>query len=362
VPPGSDGLVLRVCEDHWIFKTRRCRAVASSIRHSNVSTLIVMNSHTMTQDLLSLLSRGVCRRGGQWMPSPRVMLRLLGEAEGVPLIFATVALAGGHVFLQEMSDGLQSLDWSTLPLDCDCDPHVVTAGGGGEGAADGGGDEGTIAVAVDLTESEPEPGPPTDNVMASRPCVGDTSVVDVRTETTEDYAQTEAVVEMAFRAASHSSQSEHVLVKDLRQCQAAFVPELSFVATVGAGDDRKVVGHVMLTRVRIVVEAFDAGEHSSSLILALAPLSVVPDMQRKGVGKLLVTAAHNAARDMGFSAVIILGDPEYYSRFGYSALSRHGIKLPFSVPDEFCMGIELVDGALGGLQGGIVEYSPPFNK
>ena len=95
------------------------------------------------------------------------------------------------------------------------------------------------------------------------------------------------------------------------------------------------------------------------LSLALAPVSVLPSHQHKGIGGQLILKAHEIAKELGYESIILLGHPDYYPRFGYRKTSDFDIKLPFEVSEEHCMAIELIDGTLNEVSG-IVEYSKPF--
>ena len=92
--------------------------------------------------------------------------------------------------------------------------------------------------------------------------------------------------------------------------------------------------------------------------IALAPLSVRTDWQRKGLGKLLVAAGHRQARKMGYFCSMVLGNPDYYSKFGYEKASSYGIIAPFDVPDEYYMVCDL--GNTGDIPQGNVKYSDAF--
>ncbi|MEL6925065.1 MAG: N-acetyltransferase, partial [Bacteroidota bacterium] len=129
----------------------------------------------------------------------------------------------------------------------------------------------------------------------------------------------------------------------------AFVPELSLVAVL---DDR-IVGHILLTKVRIKneVESFEA--------LTLAPVSVWPEHQRKGIGGQLIEAAHRRAAALGYKSVVLLGHADYYPRFGYEPCSKYGVRLPFDAADENCMIVGLSANALEPLSG-LVEYPKAF--
>lgn len=93
--------------------------------------------------------------------------------------------------------------------------------------------------------------------------------------------------------------------------------------------------------------------------LALAPLSVMPEFQRKGVGSALIRQGLHNAKDLGYSSVIDLGHADYYPRFGFKPASSWNITCPFPTPDEAFMALELLPHALDGIAG-VVEYAPAF--
>jgi predicted N-acetyltransferase YhbS len=93
--------------------------------------------------------------------------------------------------------------------------------------------------------------------------------------------------------------------------------------------------------------------------LALAPVSVLPEMQGKGVGTMLIEQAHQKARELGYKSIVLLGHEKYYPRFGYQQADTFGINLPFDVPKENCMAVELTKGGLDGVRG-MVEYPKEF--
>lgn len=171
----------------------------------------------------------------------------------------------------------------------------------------------------------------------------------IRTETEADYKNVEDVVRQAFAGVEHSDQSEGELVARLRKSNA-FVSALSLVADI----NDVIVGHILFTKIEIVGN--DGKTHSS---LALAPVSVLPSLQRQGLGSALIEEGHARAKALGFTSVILLGHPSYYPRFGYKKASDWAITPPFDVPDDCFMAIELVDGALDGTQGR-VRYPPEF--
>lgn len=172
--------------------------------------------------------------------------------------------------------------------------------------------------------------------------------ITIRQEYKNDFGAVHRVIEEAFRTAPYSDQDEHYLVQRLRLSDA-FIPELSLVAE----KEGKIVGHILLTRIKI--------KDSSNIYesLALAPVSVLPAFQGKGIGGSLIREAHDIARNLGHTSIVLLGDEAYYPRFGYTQASAYGIELPFEVPKENCMVIELVTNSLKGKQG-MVQYPKEF--
>jgi len=122
---------------------------------------------------------------------------------------------------------------------------------------------------------------------------------------------------------------------------------LSLVAEVVG----RVVGHILFSDLPI------ATPRNIVAALALAPMAVVPEYQRRGIGSALVREGLDACRDAGHRIVVVLGHPEYYPRFGFSAELARPLASPFS--GDAWMALELVAGSLRGIVGR-VEYPPPF--
>jgi predicted N-acetyltransferase YhbS len=173
----------------------------------------------------------------------------------------------------------------------------------------------------------------------------------IRQEQVDDYDMTEKVVKSAFANAEYSDQKEHLLVSSIRKSNG-FIPKLSIVAT--DENNKKILGHILLSRIKIRRDDNDLIES-----LALAPLSVLPTYQNKGIGGLLITEALKKAKELGYNSVIVLGYPEYYPKFGFKQASIWGIKAPFEVPAEAFMAVELNENALNHASG-VVEYPSVF--
>lgn len=173
--------------------------------------------------------------------------------------------------------------------------------------------------------------------------------VHIRHEQKEDKDSVFKVVHEAFKTDQNKDPDEPYLVDRLRSSDA-FIPELSLVAEV----EDVIAGHILLTKIKII------NSHQKFDSLALAPVSVLPGYQRKGLGSMLINYAHERAKGLGHKSIVLLGHEQYYPKFGYEILAKYGISLPFDVPDENCMVIELEKGGLEGVRG-VVQYPDAFN-
>src|SRR5262249_15864834 len=124
---------------------------------------------------------------------------------------------------------------------------------------------------------------------------------------------------------------------------------VSLVAEVGG----EVVGVIVFSELAIVTE------RASIPGLALAPLAVLPSHQRRGVGSMLVIEGLRVCREHGHAIVIVVGHPEYYPRFGFSAACALPLKCRFGSGPSF-MALALADGALDNVSGE-VRYATPFD-
>lgn len=141
--------------------------------------------------------------------------------------------------------------------------------------------------------------------------------------------------------AAFGRDDEAVLVSALLDDPSAR-PSLSLLAWV----DGRPVGHVLCTAVAI---DGDAGPRAASI---LAPLAVLPDAQRQGVGRALIEAAAGRLAASGVRLLFVLGDPAYYTRCGFMPAMPFGLAPPYPVdPPEAWMVRALVPGALGTAAG-----------
>ena len=123
-----------------------------------------------------------------------------------------------------------------------------------------------------------------------------------------------------------------------------FIPELSLVAI----EDNKIVGYILFTKVKI-------GDYEE---IALAPLVVLPEFQKKGIGGSLIKKGHEIAKKLGYHYSIVIGSEKYYPKFGYVPAIKYGIKAPFQVDNENFMAVKLNNSIMEIKD--IVEYAKEF--
>ena len=164
----------------------------------------------------------------------------------------------------------------------------------------------------------------------------------VRPEGPSDYEVVRQVHNLAFMGSI-----EATLVERLRGTPGS----ISLVAAE-SGD---VVGHILFTAAKLV------GAGAGVRVAGLGPMAVSPNRQRCGIGCELVLHGLEACRRMGYEAVVVVGHPAYYPRFGFQRGSYLRLRCQFDVPDDVFMAAELQPGALSR-GGGEVRYAPEFSE
>jgi predicted N-acetyltransferase YhbS len=172
--------------------------------------------------------------------------------------------------------------------------------------------------------------------------------IKIRQEKPADYPAVFEIIEEAFRNLEVSNHQEQFFVERLRKSEA-FIPELSLVALL----ENKIVGHIILSKINI------KNDEREFQTLILAPVSVLPEFQNRGIGSQLINEAHKKATELGYTSVILVGHEDYYPRFGYKKAIVFGIKQPFDVPEENNLVVELVENGLNEVSG-MVEYPKYF--
>ena len=179
-------------------------------------------------------------------------------------------------------------------------------------------------------------------------CVLDKRMLEIRREQDSDRNEVFQIHQNSFQR-----DDEAQLVAKLRK-NSQFNPNLSFVVLV----NEKIVGHLLFTPVEV--------NYSSCLksvsSLALAPVSILSEYQRQGIGSKLIEYAINELKSQDFSSIIVLGHEHYYPRFGFIPAKKYQIRPSFPLANENCfMVLELKPQTLPINNGeGVVQYLPEF--
>jgi len=162
----------------------------------------------------------------------------------------------------------------------------------------------------------------------------------IRSEKTEDIDRIREI-----NISSFGEESEANLVAALRK---SGIPLISLVAE----ENNNVIGHILFSPVTI-------DDCTSISIAGLAPMSVLPQFQRKGIGSILAKEGLHQCKQAGYSAVVVLGHPEYYPRFGFIPSVIYGIRSEYDVPENVFMIMELTEDSLKDCHGK-VKYHEVF--
>ncbi|WP_455714486.1 GNAT family N-acetyltransferase [Anaerosporobacter sp.] len=167
----------------------------------------------------------------------------------------------------------------------------------------------------------------------------------IRLENEKDYRQTEELTRSAFWNVYNPGCNEHFILHELRR-KDTYLPELHYVAE----HKGKVIGSIVYCKGKIVDEYGKVHE-----VIGFGPISVNPEYQRDGIGSMLINHTKKRAKEMGFVAILICGNPDYYHRFGFRSASEYDITLSDGSSFDAFMVLELEEGALKELSGRYYE-------
>lgn len=171
--------------------------------------------------------------------------------------------------------------------------------------------------------------------------------MEIREEKISEYRETEQVVQEAFWNVYAPGCSEHYLVHRMRQCPG-FVPALDLVAV----EKGKIVGHVAN------VESYIAGDDGNRYqVLSLGPIAVLPQHQRAGVGSQLIAQVKRRGKQLGYRAILLCGDPAYYTKQGFEAAEMYRIRNGENQFADALLVCSLYEGALEQMAGIYYENS-----
>ena len=166
--------------------------------------------------------------------------------------------------------------------------------------------------------------------------------MNIRPEAKKDLPCIYNLIKIAFETAEVSDGNEQNFAEKLRKSED-YIPELALVAEE-AGE---IIGHIMLTR------TFVRGESSDFQTLLLGPIVVLLQWRKCGVGASLIRRGFETALSLGYSSVFLVGNPAYYSRFGFKPAIEFGVSNNNKIPNEFVLACELILDALAQVEGEI---------
>jgi predicted N-acetyltransferase YhbS len=169
--------------------------------------------------------------------------------------------------------------------------------------------------------------------------------INIRLEEEKGFRKVEFLTREAFWDLYRPGCCEHLIVHKMRNVPA-FVKELSYIAE----EEYSIVGSIIYSKAKIINDQTNEYE-----VLCMGPISILPSYQKKGIGSLLMTRSIERAKELGFKAVIIFGNPDYYKRFGFINAKNYNIKTSTCENFDAFMALELANGSLNGISGKFYE-------
>lgn len=181
----------------------------------------------------------------------------------------------------------------------------------------------------------------------------------VREEEKQDYRRVEEITRLAFSYPGRIERGgigcpyEHWMVNELRR-RDGILP-LSLVAIKKNDETEELVGHIICSKAEVRTE------NGVVTVLNMGPISVLPEYQRRGIGKALILAVIENAKKLGYGAILFFGRPEYYPQFGFEEASVFGVSDAEGYNYPSFMGMELIPGYLKEAKGGRFYESDIYN-
>lgn len=165
--------------------------------------------------------------------------------------------------------------------------------------------------------------------------------IKIRNELPSDYRKVEEITREAFWNLYCPGCNEHLIVHNIRNHED-FIKELAFVIEV----DGEVIGSIHYSKSKIISK--DGTEYGT---ITFGPVSVLPKLHRKGFGRALIEHSIQAAKSLGYKAIIIGGYPHHYETYGFVGAKKYNIALPDANYYTGIMALPLYETALDGVSG-----------
>ncbi|WP_370573202.1 GNAT family N-acetyltransferase [Methanomethylovorans sp.] len=169
--------------------------------------------------------------------------------------------------------------------------------------------------------------------------------ISIRQEEEKDFKNVEYLTREAFWDLYKPGCNEHLLVHKIRKVPA-FIKELDLIAC----DKDRIVGNIIYSKAKVINK-----ENTEFEVLCMGPFAVSPSYQKKGIGSLLLNHSIEKARQLGYKAIIIFGNPDYYQRFGFGNAEKYNIHTSWGENLDAFMALELYNGSLKGISGKFYE-------
>ncbi len=167
--------------------------------------------------------------------------------------------------------------------------------------------------------------------------------INIRREVPADYKKVEEVTREAFWNLYCPGCNEHLIIHKMRN-HSDFIPELSFVIEL----DEEIVGSIFYTHSKVIAE--DGTEYPT---ITFGPVSILPQYQRKGLGRALISYSIKVAKELGYKAILIGGYPYHYHTYGFKGTKTYNITMPDGQFYKGIMALPLYEGALDNVSGSL---------
>jgi predicted N-acetyltransferase YhbS len=171
--------------------------------------------------------------------------------------------------------------------------------------------------------------------------------IKLRLEEEKDYRIVEELTRDAFWNVYIPGCCEHFLIHNLRKT-SEFIKGLDFVTIY----NNELIGNIVYVKAKI------KNMDKKYTVLTFGPISVLPEYQNNGIGSRLIKHTIGLSKEMGYKAIIIYGDPEYYKRFGFKESKEYSITNKEGKYPAALLVLELYPNALNGIKGIFDEGKP----